>query len=108
MGRGRRLLLYAISRLFEEDGAAHEILSSPEALLKDGERLARFLDAIRTVAARYCVDLREEFVAAAEAPDYKSVLKSPTQVQEMESRFRKSYMYDVARDREKLPSADFA
>lgn len=83
-------------------------MSSPEALLKDGERLARFLDAIRTVAARYCVDLREEFVAAAEAPDYKSVLKSPTQVQEMESRFRKSYMYDVARDREKLPSADFA
>lgn len=92
----------------EEDEAAREILNSPETLLKDGTRHERFLETIRTVAARYCVDLREEFVATAEAPDYKSVLKSPTQVQEMESRFRKSYMYDVARDREKLPSADFA
>lgn len=104
----RYFLLYAISRLLEEDQAAKDILSSPEALLKEEERLERFLNTIRTVAARYCVDLREEFVAAADAPDYKSVLKSPTQVQEMEKRFRKSYMYDVARDREKLPSADFA
>ena len=103
----RYFLLYAISRLLEEDAAATDVLSDPEALLRDGERLGRFLDTIRTVAARYCVDLREEFVAAAEAPDYKSVLKSPAQVQEMESRFRKSYMYDVARDREKLPSAGF-
>lgn len=103
----RYFLLYALSRLLEEDGAAQVLLSSPEALLKDGDRLKRFLNTIRTVAARYCVDLREEFVAAVEAPDYKSVLKSPTQVQEMEGRFRKSYMYDVARDREKLPSADF-
>ncbi len=103
----RYFLLYAISRLLEEDDAAQHILSTPMALLEDGERLERYLNTVRTVAARYCVDLREEFVGA-EAQDYKSVLKSPTQVQEMESRFRKSYMYDVARDREKLPSADFA
>lgn len=104
----RYFLFFAISRLLEEDEVASGILSDPRALLEDGERLERFLETIRTVAARYCVDLREEFVSAAEAPDYKSVLKSPTQVNEMEGRFRKSYMYDVARDRERLPSADFA
>lgn len=104
----RYFLLYAISQLLEEDGAAKDLLSNPSALLSEGERLARFLNTIRTVAARYCVDLREEFAAAAEAPDYKSVLKSPIQVQEMEGRFRKSYLYDVARDRESLPSAEFA
>jgi len=103
----RYFLLYAISRLLEEDEAAMDILSNPEKLLLDEECLKRFLTTVRTVAARYCVDLRAEFVAAAEVPDYKSVLKSPTQVQEMESRFRKSYLYDVARERETLPSAQF-
>lgn len=103
----RYFMLYAISRLLEEDNDAKEILCSPRALLENKERLERFLNTIRSVAARFCVDLREEFVAAAEAPDYKSVLKSPTQVNEMESRFRKSYMYDVAREREKFPSAEF-
>ncbi|MCC6009282.1 MAG: AIPR family protein [Rhodobacteraceae bacterium] len=103
----RYFLLYAISRLLEEDKASRDILSKPRDLLTDRDRLQRFLNTIRTVAARYCVDLREEFVGAADNPDYKSVLKSPTQVQETEGRFRKSYMYDVARDREKLPSADF-
>lgn len=104
----RYFLLYAVSCLFEDDAGAKDVLGCPKALLEDGERLKRFLNTIRTVSARYCVDLREEFVAAAEAPDYKSVLKSPVQVQEMERQFRRSYMYDVARDREKMPSADFA
>lgn len=103
----RYFLMFAISRLLEDDQAATELLKDPETLLKNGERLERFLNTIRTVAARYCVDLREEFLAHKEAPDYKSALKSPLQVQEIESRFRKSYMYDVARDREKLPSAEF-
>lgn len=103
----RYFLLYAISRLLDEDEAARETLSNPETLLKDEERLSRFLTTIRTIAARYCVDMREEF-RLADAPDYKSVLKSPTQVQDMESRFRRSYMHDVARDRERLPSVDFA
>lgn len=102
----RYFLLYAISRLLEDDEAAQEVLNDPEALLKNQGRLERFLDTIRTISARYCVDLREDFVSADSA-DYKSALKSPTQVQEMEKRFRRSYMYDVARDRERLPSAGF-
>ena len=101
-------MLYAISRLLEEDDAARTVLIDPEALLKDEARLEKFLNSVRTVVARYCVDLRAEFVAAQNAPDYKAVLKSPTQAQEMEGRFRKSYHYDVARNREQMPSAEFA
>lgn len=104
----RYFLLYAVAQLLDDDNVAKSMLSDPEALLRDKERLERFLNSIRTVAARYCVDLREEFATAKDAPDYKAVFKSPAQAQEMEGRFRKSYMYDVARDREKLPSCEFA
>ena len=104
----RYFLLFAIAQLLREDDGARGALADPETLLKDEERLKKFLNSVRTVAARYCVDLRAEFVQAENAPDYKAALKSPTQVQEMEGLFRKSYQYDVARDREKMPSAEFA
>ena len=104
----RYFLLFAISQLLDDDEVAKDLLSAPEVLLRDEVRLDRFLNSIRTVSARYCVDLREEFVTAADAPDYKSVFKNQVQAQEMEGRFRKSYMYDVARDRESLPSCEFA
>jgi hypothetical protein len=104
----RYFILYAISCLLSEDGDAQEVLASPKALLNDEERLKKFLNSVRTVAARYCVELREEFVKSKTASDYKAALKSPNQVQEMENRFRKAYQYDVARDREKMPSAEFA
>lgn len=104
----RYFLLFAISKLLEEDEAATDVLSNPEALLKNPERLEKFLNSVRTVAARYCVDLKAEFIDEKNPPDYKAVLKSPTQSTEMEARFRKSYHYDVARDREKMPSAEFA
>lgn len=103
----RYFLLYAISRLFDADEAARATLADPRGLLNNSERLNKFLNSVRTVSARYCVDLREEFVKAQNAPDYKAVLKSPTQAQEMERRFIKSFQYDVARDREKMPSAEF-
>ncbi|MCR9218904.1 MAG: AIPR family protein [Alphaproteobacteria bacterium] len=103
----RYFLLYAISRLLDGDEAARSILANPEALLKNAEKLTKFLETVRTISSRYCVDLRAEFVEAQDPPDYKAVLKSPTQVQEMEGRFRKSFHYDVARDREKMPSVDF-
>jgi hypothetical protein len=101
-------LLYAVSRLLADDDAARPILADPEALLKDSGRLDRFLNSVRTVAARYCIDLREEFVSAKNPPDYKAALKSPVQAQELEKRLHRSYRYDVARDREKMPSAEFA
>lgn len=104
----RYFLLYAISQLLAEDEDARQLLSTPRALLQDDGRLERFLNTTRTLAARYCVDLREEFVSADDAPDYKSALKSPVSVQHMEKQFRRSYMHDVARDRERLPSAEFA
>lgn len=100
-------LLYAVSRLLGDDEKAGPVLADPEALLKDSARLDRFLNSVRTVAARYCIDLREEFVSAKNPPDYKAVLKSPVQAQEMERRMLRSYRYDVARDREKMPSAEF-
>lgn len=103
----RYFLLYAISRLYDDDGEAKAAFADSEALLQDAERLERFLNSVRTVSARYCIDLRAEFVVPQNAPDYKAVLKSPTQAQEMEGRFRKSYHYDVARDREQMPSAEF-
>ncbi len=103
----RYFLLYAISRLFDEDEAARPILADPETLLKNTDQLTKFLETVRTISARYCVDLREEFVSAQNPPDYKAVLKSPIQVQEIEGRFRKSFNHDVARDREKMPSDDF-
>lgn len=104
----RYFLLHAISRLFREDDGARPVLENPQALLNDHERLEKFLNAVRTVAARYCIDLRAEFVTPDGPPDYKAVLKSPIQAQEMEARFRKSYHYDVAREREMMPSAEFA
>lgn len=103
----RYFLLFAISQLLAQDEDAKQLLSDPKDLLQDNDRLGRFLNTIRTLSARYCVDLREEFVNASDAPDYKSVLKSPISVQHYESIFRKSYMHDVARDREQLPSVEF-
>lgn len=104
----RYFLLYAISKLLAEDDEAKPILADPEALLKDPERLEKFLNSVRTVAARYCVDLRAEFVNHKNPPDYKAVLKSPIQSADMEAQFRRSYQHDVARDRERMPSAEFA
>lgn len=104
----RYFLLFAISRLFNEDQKARAVIADPKALLGDAELTAKFIGAVRTIAARYCVDLRAEFVEPQNAPDYKTALKSPTQVQDMESRFRKSFNYDVARQREQIPSAEFA
>lgn len=104
----RYFLLYAISRLYAEDEGARAVLADPKALIEDAGRLEKFMNTVRTVAARYCVDIRAEFVSPQNPPDYKAVLKSPSQAQEMEARFRKSYHYDVARDREKMPSVEFA
>lgn len=104
----RYFLLYAISKLLAEDDEATPILADPEALLKAPDRLERFLNSVRTVAARYCVDLRAEFVNHTNPPDYKAILKSPIQSADMEAQFRRSYQHDVARDRERMPSAEFA
>ncbi|MEQ8832372.1 MAG: AIPR family protein [Alphaproteobacteria bacterium] len=102
----RYFLLYAISRLFGEDDICIKIMSDPESILKEKDKLNKLLYTVQTISARYCVDLRAEFVTDQNPPDYKAVLKSPIQVQEMESKMRKSFHYDVARDREKMPGTD--
>lgn len=104
----RYFLLYAISKLLDEDDGARKVLSDPQRLLKSDGQLQKFLNSVRTVAARYCVDLKAEFVDQRNPPDYKAALKSPIQSADLEERFRKSYKYDVARDREKMPSEEFA
>lgn len=103
----RYFLLYAIAKILDEDEAARPILVDPRALLTDTERCNGVLDAIEGIARRLCVDLRFEFVEGNNSVDFKVVLKSPVQVPNLETKLRRSFLHDVARGREEMPSASF-
>lgn len=103
----RYFLVYAIAKIFDEDSQAKAMLMDPKSLLSSSDQVGCVLDEIEGIAKRLCVDLRFEFVEDSNAPDYKVVLKSPVQVPVMEEKFRKSFLHDVARGRERLPSTAF-
>lgn len=103
----RYFLLYSISKIIDEDDRAKEIFDDPRSLLVEEERCERVLDGVESISRRLCVDLRFELVEDNSGVDYKAVLKSPVQVPMMETKLRKSFLHDVARGREKMPSSAF-
>lgn len=103
----RYFLLYAIAKILDEDEGARPILIDPTALLTDADRCDRVLGAIEGIARRLCVDLRFEFVEGDSGLDFKVMLKSPVQVPNLEAKLRRSFLHDVARGREEMPSAAF-
>ena len=98
----RYFVLYPISKIIEDDEVAKDWVSRPSDLLRSTEVRSAFLDAVKSLASRLCVDLRFELCVADPAPDYKAVLKSPTGVQDLEGRIRRSFEQDVARGRETM------
>ena len=103
----RYFLLYSISKIIDEDDRAKEIFDDPRSLLVEEERCERVLDGVESISRRLCVDLRFELVEDNSGVDYKAVLKSPVQVPMMETKLRKSFLHDVARGREEMPSSAF-
>ena len=103
----RYFLMYAISKIIAEDDQAKQVFEDPRGLLEDEDRCERVLDVIESIAKRLCVDLRFELVEDDNAADYKAVLKSSAQVPKMELKLRRSFLHDVARGREEMPSQAF-
>jgi len=103
----RYFLLYCLANLLKEDQEASELVSDCRGLVLDEDKLDILLASLEGIVRRLCVDLRFEFIEDDNAPDYKSALKSPSQVANLEKRLRRSFMHDVARGREELPSASF-
>ena len=104
----RYFLAYAIAKILDEDNDAKQYIADPQGLLNTPARLKAVLEWIENLTRRLCVDVRFEFTEGESPPDYKSALKSPVQVQEIEMRLRRSYLHDVARGREIMLSVAFA
>lgn len=102
----RYFLAYAISKIIDEDEGSQKYISEPRHLLNSREKLERFLDSIESLTRRLCVDIRFEFTEGDNSLDYKLALKNSAHVQDLESRLRRSFLHDVARGRETMPSKD--
>ena len=104
----RYFLAYAIAKILDEDNDSKQYIADPKSLLNTPARLQKFLESIESLTRRLCIDVRFEFTEGESPLDYKAALKSPVQVQEIERRLRRSYLHDVARGRETMPSVAIA
>jgi len=96
-GLTRFFLLAVVKRIMRADPVGRTVAEDPATLVKDGKRLAKFLDGIRTILSGIVVDLNYEVKEIGDEFDYKSDLKSPAKVKDYMDRLLKSYEKDVAR-----------
>ena len=100
----RYFLAYAIAKITDEDEGSKAYISEPQRLLNSREKLEGFLNSIESLTRRLCVDIRFEFTEGDNPLDYKLALKNSAHVQDLESRLRRSFLHDVVRGRETMPS----
>lgn len=91
----RYFLLYLLSRILRKNDASNRVVADP-SILPD-EQLDKFYSKCEEILGGAVVDLNYE----AEQPDfdYKSVLKSPKQVESLTSDMLRSYDKDVKRNK---------
>lgn len=88
-------LASVLSKITRSKEKSLEVMKNPENLTE--EQRIEFLGKCNDIVASLVIDLNYEVAEKGSEFDYKSVLKSPKQVDELTSLLLKSYAKDVAR-----------
>lgn len=100
-GLTRFFLLSVVNSLMNDDKVAKEYVRNPKAVFEDG-KVDALCSAVRQILSAVIIDLNYEVDDLGEKFDYKSDLKSPSKIRELEGKLLRSYEKDIARN--KAPS----
>jgi hypothetical protein len=92
----RFFLLNVLSRILRGENKSAAYIKKPTSF-EDGEKRQRFLTICSGIVKSMVIDLNYEVKEAGAAFDYKSILKSPKQVEDLGDKLIRSYQKDVAR-----------
>jgi hypothetical protein len=91
-------MMFVLAKILRGTSKSAAILRDPSILDKTGRR-EEFLKRCSDIMSSLVVDLNYEVEALGQSFDYKAVLKSPKQSEELSNTLIKSYKKDVARDK---------
>lgn len=94
----RYFLLFVLSRALREQEKSREIVREPSKIFS-GHRYSEFMGRCGDIVTSIVIDLNYEVQKQGIGFDYKSVLKSPKQSEDLALELLRSYTKDVARDK---------
>ena len=102
-GLTRFFLLSIVSELVRSSAETKRFFNDPKVIFEEN-LLDRFLNGVREILNSIVVDLNYEVEDAGDQFDYKSDLKSPAKIRELQSKLLRSYEKDVKRGKAKALS----